>query len=195
MFCKQRKSIGQEKYKMGKNKKRRRAYLDDFKKNENGQYTYEGTLYRLAGDEKTRKKRICNMLLACGVLLCSVILNGFLPVPGLQNSAFVLLPYAVELIASVSCCVGMARMLAAGRREWRLREYIYESTVQKLPGRSVFAAFCAGAAAIGECLYLFLNRTDIVSWFVFLFFILEAVSIGSALQLGRELKTQKWEKV
>ena len=31
---------------------------------------------------------VANMLLACGVLLCSVILNGFLPVPGLQNSAF-----------------------------------------------------------------------------------------------------------
>lgn len=175
-----------------KNRKQRRAYLNDFKKTEDGKYVYEGSIYRQAGDEKTVKQGRRNMLISCTVLICSVVLSGFLPAPGLKDSAFVLLPYAAELIASVSCCVAVVRILLSG---FRLRQYVYETTVGKLPGRAAFAAVSAGASVTGECIYLFLNPGHLTSWFVLFFFVLEAASLGGAMYLWRELKSQKWEKI
>ncbi len=175
-----------------KQKKKRRAYLDDFKANDGGDYVYEGAMYAFCEKEESRKQMLGKLCGLCGILVLTAVVNGFLPVPGLQNSAFVLLPFAVELIAAISCCVAVGRIIINGTS---LREYIYQATVLKLPGRSAVALFGAGAALIGELLYLAQDVARARSWYVMLFFVLQIISFGSALYLHRESKAQKWDKL
>lgn len=175
-----------------KQKKKRRAYLDDFKKNDSGDYVYEGAMYAFCERDESRKKMLAKVCGLCGALVFTAVVNGFLPVPGLQNSAFVLLPFAVELIASISCCVAVGRIILNGKA---LREYVYQATVMKLPGRSAIALFGAGAALFGELLYLAQDFSQARSVYVLIFFVLQLASFGSALYLHRESKAQRWEKI
>lgn len=175
-----------------KQKKKRRSYLNDFKQNESGSYDYEGAMYAFCEKNQSRKMMLIKQCGLCGGLILTAVINGFLPIPGLQDSAFVLLPFAVELIASISCCVAIGRILI---NEKTLREYVYQQTVLKLPGRSAIALFGAGAALLGELLYLAQDLSKARSVYVMIFFILQLVSFGSALYLHRESKTQQWEKV
>lgn len=175
-----------------KQKKKRRAYLDDFKKSESGDYVYEGAMYAFNERKESRQHMLGKVCGLCGTLIVTAVINGFLPIPGLQNSAFVLLPFAVELVAAISCCVAVGRIIINGKA---MREYIYQSTVLKLPGRSAITLCGAGAAIIGELLYLAQDISKACSWYVMVFFVLQIISFGSALYLHRESKAQIWEKI
>lgn len=175
-----------------KQKRNRRSYLNDFKQNESGSYDYEGAMYAFCEKNQSRKMMLIKQCGLCGGLILTAVINGFLPIPGLQDSAFVLLPFAVELIASISCCVAIGRILLNGKE---LREYIYQQTVLKLPGRSAIALFGAGAALLGELLYLAQDFARARSVYVMIFFVLQLASFGSALYLHRESKMQHWEKI
>ena len=79
---------------------RRRAYLDDFKKTQNGDYQYEGSRYACELSEKEWKKKSTGMAAAGIAVLLLTIAAGCVPSVGLQGSVFVLLPYAVQLAAA-----------------------------------------------------------------------------------------------
>ena len=64
-------------------KKRRRAYLDDFKKTGEGQYRYEGTLYQSALPEKERKKAAGLLGLFCCSVTALTLAAGCVPSAGI----------------------------------------------------------------------------------------------------------------
>lgn len=175
-----------------KQKRNRRSYLNDFKQNESGSYDYEGAMYAFCEKNQSRKMMLIKQCGLCGGLILTAVINGFLPIPGLQGSAFVLLPFAVELVASISCCVAVGRIVLNGKT---MREYVYQQTVMKLPGRSAIALFGAGAALFGELLYLSQDFSKARSVYVMIFFVFQLISFGCALYLHRESKEQHWEKI
>lgn len=175
-----------------KQKKNRHSYLNDFKQNENGSYDYEGAMYAFSEKKESRKQMLGKLCGLCALMVLGAVVNGFLPIPGLQGSAFVLLPFAVELVASISCCVAVGRIVLNGKT---MREYVYQQTVMKLPGRSAIALFGAGAALLGELLYLSQDFSKARSVYVMIFFVFQLISFGSALYLHRESKEQHWEKI
>lgn len=145
--------------------KRRRAYLDDFKKTQEGQYRYEGAMYQCTLEEKERKKTMRLLgLSACGVLALTLA-AGCVPSAGMQNSVYVLLPYAVQMAAALSTVWAYGRMARGGNP---LREYIYESTVQKLPLRGALTGCLAFVCAAGEFIHLTLCRTEFLPYLPFL---------------------------
>ena len=111
---------------------RRRAYLDDFKKTQNGDYQYEGSRYACELSEKEWKKKSTGMAAAGIAVLLLTIAAGCVPSVGLQGSVFVLLPYAVQLAAACSLAWACARLWS---KEYPLREYVYQQTVCKIPLR------------------------------------------------------------
>lgn len=138
-----------------KKKKGRRAYLDSFKKKSDGTYVYEGESYIFEGDDlRGEAARICRL---GAVMLAAIVAAGFVTAPGTGNSFYVLLPYAANLVAGVSVCWGIGRLAAGGSP---LRAYVYQATVRQIPGRAVFAAVCAGAAIVGEIVFLCRNGAD-----------------------------------
>ena len=77
----------------------------------------------------------------------------------MQNSVYVLLPYAVQMAAALSTVWAYGRMARGGNP---LREYIYESTVLKLPLRGGLTGCFALVCAAGEFIHLTLCRSEIL---------------------------------
>lgn len=154
-----------------------RAYLNDIKINENGEYVYQGTYYIWNEEKKSRRRVLGELWVSCIVMLAAAVGAGCLPAPGVGNCAYVLLPYVAEVMAAVSVCWALARLSAGGNP---LREYVYLATVDKLPGRVVLTAVFAGAAAVGEGIYVIKNGIQGKIGIIVLFIFLEIAALAAA---------------
>ena len=94
--------------------KGRRAYLNDFKKNEEGNYEYQGILYRWMGEKETLRKEKFLLWLIFGGMMTALIITGCLDAPGLMNSFFVILPFSISFVFGVSTGWGLWRMTSGG---------------------------------------------------------------------------------
>lgn len=169
---------------------RRRAYLDDFKKTQNGDYRYEGSRYACEMSEEEWKKKSA-IAAAAGIgAVVLTIAAGCVPSVGLMGSIFVLLPYAVQLAAACSLAWACARLLG---KEYPLREYVYQQTVCKIPLRSGVCAATAGVSVIGELVELTRHSDKILASVPFL--ILEAIIAAAALVLLKSVKNNSWKRV
>lgn len=170
-----------------KKKHRRHGELDYFVKDEQGRYRYAGACYAAAHKGGHRAPAIL-LLLGAGAA-ASAAGAGFLPAPGMEGCLYVLLPYVAGLAGAVSVLWGAVRLLAGGDP---LREYVYDATAGRLPRRTLVAAGTAGAAVLGEILYLLLRGGWSGSAAAFL--ALELCSLTLSLLTRRHLGTMSWKK-
>ena len=169
---------------------RRRAYLDDFRKTQNGDYQYEGSRYACELSEKEWKKKSTAMAAAGIAVILLTIAAGCVPSVGLQGSIFVLLPYAVQLAAACSLAWACARLLG---KEYPLREYVYQQTVCKIPLRSGVCIAAAGVSVIGELIELTRHSNEIL--FSIPFLLIEVVMGAATLELLKNVKKYTWKRV
>lgn len=177
---------------MREKKKGRRAYLNDFHRNVEGQYEYAGERYEYCGDEKSRKRATAGLMGLALLLVALVLGEGCIPVPGLSRTFYVLLPYVMELMGGVSACLAAGSLLVA---EYPLREYVYQSTLQKLPFRSGAAALGAGLTLAGETIYLIRNGLGGMTGYVVFFYVLQAAALLTAILLFRSSGKMEWKKM
>lgn len=172
-------------------KKGRRAYLNNFEKKADGNYEYRGDYYSLSGGEKeTRGQLRC--LLAGGIaILALILIEGCFPVPGLSRSAYVLIPYVVQLAGAAGVCAAVVRLFAA---EYPLREYLYETTIQKLPFRSGIAGVFGGMTLLGETVFLICNGSDGQVKMIVLFYIVQMAVLAAIIVFRRKTAGMEWEK-
>ena len=136
-----------------KNKKKgRRAYLEDFRKDSNGNYVYCGILYEYTGSSRV-KFNIALALLTL-VALVSATVCGVLPAKGMLNTAYVLAFYVLELIAVLLLSYKAVRLLIA---KDPIREYVFTKTVKRIPVYSMAAAVCAAARLIGYTVFVIIT--------------------------------------
>ncbi|MFR1307862.1 MAG: hypothetical protein ACLSCO_02520 [Gallintestinimicrobium sp.] len=172
------------------NPHRRRAYLDDFKKTQNGNYQYEGSRYACELSEKEWKKKSTGMAAAGIAVLLLTIAAGCVPSVGLQGSVFVLLPYAVQLAAACSLAWACARLWG---KEYPLREYVYQQTVCKISLRGGICIAAAGVSVIGELAELTRHSDKLLSSIPFL--LIEVIMGAAALALLKNAKKYMWKRV
>ena len=169
---------------------RRRAYLDDFRKTQNGDYQYEGSRYACELSEKEWKKKSTAMAAAGIAVILLTIAAGCVPSVGLQGSIFVLLPYAVQLAAACSLAWACARLLG---KEYPLREYVYQQTVCKIALRSRVCIAVTGVSVIGELIELTHHSDKILSSIPFL--LIEVIMGAATLALLKNVKRYAWKRV
>ena len=175
----------------GNNKKNRRAYLNDFQKDETGSYVYTGDVYEYEGSNQS----LCSLKVRLGVLgamaLIMLLWAGLIRVPGMDHSIYVLLPYAAALCGSVSVCWALTRLSTGGVS---LRAYLYEESIEKLPGRSLFTACCCVFSLAGELTYILINGIGILHSGCIPFFIQQVGCIASMLLLRSDIMQTKWHR-
>ena len=179
---------------MAGKKKKRRAYLDDFKVNEEGKYDYTGTVYQYEADEDPENELRRELLKLWGlgmVLMSSLIGAGCISAPGMDNCIYVLLPYAAALIAGISVFWAFCR-LTSGRNP--LKEYVYEASVGKLPGRTVMTIFCVVMDIVGEIVYICFHGIGEKLAGLFLFAVLNLLAAASAVLMRRRILGMNWKK-
>ncbi len=173
-----------------KKKKGRKAYLNDFKKNQEGVYTYEGEHYVWQGTAASLKKaRLLLGLLGAGMLAASLG-AGCAPAPGAQICAYVLLPYVIGLVCTINLCWKLGRLIAAGGE---VRAYVYKAAAEGLPVRAVLVAVFAGLSMAGELVCAAINGlSDKVPGFL-LFLLLEGITMAGGILLFSFGKNMAWK--
>lgn len=175
----------------GNKKNNRRAYLSDFQKDETGAYVYCGAVYDYEGSAKSLRSLKVRLSALGALTLIMLIWAGFIQVPGMEHSIYVLLPYAAALCGSVSVCWALGRFLSGGVS---LRAYLYEESVNKLPVRCAFTACCSIAALVGELIYILINSMGILHSGCIPFFIQQVSCIASMLLLRSDVMHTRWHK-
>ena len=170
-------------------KKGRRAYLNDFKKDASGKYSYTGKVYHFQENGKSRKRVYGETVLWCVVLAGATLVNGCIPAPGMTSCFYLLLPYMIQFLFAVSVCYVTGRMIAGGDP---IREYQYEGSVLKLPFRTGGTMVFAGILLAAEVVYLLTVGTEGAFGTAVCFLILEALTMAASWMLRREIKSQKW---
>lgn len=168
------------------------SYLNDFHRNLAGEYIYEGMSYtcRVKGAER---KRLRLRLWALTVLMVlAAVAGGCIPAPGMQNCFYVLLPYAAELMASVSVLWAFGKL---GTNWGSVREYVYERSVTVLPQRTALVCIFAAAGFVGEIIFLVLSSGGGQMFFAALFLLLKVLSFLSALTIHHTIRGITWDKL
>ncbi len=133
---------------------RRRSYLSDFKKDATGQYAYAGNVYKFDGDENERRKFTLTLGALCVMSIVTASAQEFLPGTQMSNMFYVLIPWLLQFLGSVSVVWAYARLAWGGAK---LREYVYNASVKKLPTRSLLTAVLSFATAASEIIYICIN--------------------------------------
>ena len=171
--------------------KGRRAYLNDFKKNENGNYEYQGTMYHWAGTDESFRKELFWSWTLFGGMMISLLITSCLDAPGLMNSFFVILPFSVSFVFGISTGWGLWRLTAGGKM---LRAYVYEASVEKLSFRSGGVLVCTFATILGELMYVFKHGFTGNILKILTFLILEGLISAFSLLFIQRIRQMCWEK-
>ncbi len=141
--------------KQKKKRPSRRAYLNDFVQNANGQYIYTGKVFTFEGASYSR---YCAQLVlaACGMLGATIAAECL---PAVEASRFTLavLTWLGQMICACLTAWAVLRMLA-GRSP--LRAYIHKASVDKLSLRSLVGAVFAFANAAVLIVTILVRGTD-----------------------------------
>lgn len=175
----------------GKKKKGRRAYLDAFQKDAKGSYVYKGDLYTRKGEQEALRRERWLLGALSGAMLAAAVASGCVTAPGAVNCAYVLIPYVINFIGSVSVFWGICRFLAGGSP---LRAYVYDATIGRIPGRAAVAAFGAGGAVIGEIIFVFRHGFEGKMTGFVVFLLLEGAVLAAAVKIHCSVKKMKWIK-
>ncbi len=170
-------------------KKKRRAYLDDFRQTGQGGYEYKGIHYTWKGTKEELKKSMTKTWIYTVVMALCVIGAGCLPVPSMINCVYVILPFTVCFICGISVIWGLCRLTAGGTS---LRAYVYDATVEQIPLRAIGTIIGAGGTVAGQLLYLIKYgfQGNLISVLLFL-----AALIGvilSLILLRNQMKEMNW---
>lgn len=169
-------------------RKNKRAYLDDFQRDLNGNYQYCGKHCHYVG--KTPRKAVLLWLwLLCGGAAALTVGAGFVPGATAHVPAYVSLSYVAALLAAVYALYTLLRMTAGGEP---LRAYLHEQTAEKLPGRCTLAAVLCAVSAAGQGIATLAstqNRASNVTYRVFL--VLAAMGYLAA---AKAVKAMEYEK-
>ena len=180
---------------MAQRKKRgRAARAAYFVPTGNGNYVYTGPLYSLSTEAGiTAKQAGVRRLLFGGVIIALSLLCGILPVPGMSNTFYVIVPYAGTLIFAAVSLWKSARITYWGGDS--LREYVFETTVKQLPVHTLLCAVFAAASVIGEALCLILDGVDPAKLLLAIAFLLAHAAIAALAVIWRKGESKlEWEK-
>ena len=176
---------------MADGKKRRgyRAYLDDYQALADGQIVYTGKVYSYAGPTPW-KRELSALWLRAGVCLVCAGLCGALPVSGMVNTFYVILPWLLAFIGAGATVWALCRMTHHGER---MEEHVLKATVGALPVRAAFTVVCAAAAVLGQAMCLILGGTGPALWADVCFFPLMALAAAAAAGLYPRSKALRFE--
>lgn len=169
-------------------RKNKRAYLDDFQRDLNGNYQYCGAHCHYVG-KTPRKTVLLRLWLLCGGAAALTAGAGFVPGATAHVPAYVSLSYVAALLAAVYALYTLLRMTAGGEP---LRAYLHEQTAEKLPGRCTLAAVLCAVSAAGQGIATLAStqsRASNVTYRVFL--VLAAAGYLAAVKVAKAMKYEK----
>ena len=128
-----------------------RAYLNDYKLDENNKYVYTGKYYHYQGDV-TKQKR--NFVFITFCITFAVIMSGCINSSGMNNSFYVIIPYIAEVGCVFTLCWNVIRLAAEGNS---VKEYVYTSVTKHIPNAIKTLMFFTLAGLVATMVYLVIH--------------------------------------
>ena len=169
-------------------RKNKRAYLDDFEKDLNGNYQYRGAHYYYKGTQP-RGRALAGLWVLCGGGFACLLAAGFVPGATAHAPFWLLLPYMAGLLAAAYALYLLARLTAGGEP---LRAYIHEQTAQKLPGFYTATTVLAIITTVAQLVQLALGGQNLPARLGFV--ALQAAAAVLFLAANKRFKALKYEK-
>ncbi len=168
----------------------RHAYVDDYKMDESGSYTWQGDRWQFAVPEQ--RTPLIRLMWICHLLAAAVMIGaGCIPAPGVDHVPYILLPYALGLVGVVSSMFPAWRLSS---EKDSMRGHVYDSSVPKFPFRAGLAGICALLAAAGEVLYLVRAGAEGRMAFACLFILMEVAGGLMMLAFRKKIMDTAFEK-
>ena len=171
-------------------RKKKRAYLDDFEKDLNGNYQYRGAHYHYKGT-KSRGRALAGLWVLCGGGAALVVAAGLVPGATAYAPFWLLLPYMAALVLALYAVVLLVRLTRGGAR---VRAYIHEQTAQKLPSLCRVTAVLCAAASAGQGVAVFAVDAQLLWGMQGVFILFELLSCAVFAAAAWLLKRMPWEK-
>ena len=171
-------------------RKKKRAYLDDFEKDLNGNYQYRGAHYHYKGT-KSRGRALAGLWVLCGGGAALVVAAGLVPGATAYAPFWLLLPYMAALVLALYAVVLLVRLTRGGAR---VRAYIHEQTAQKLPSLCRATAVLCAAASAGQGVAAFAADAQLLWGMQGVFILFELLSCAAFAAAALFLKRMPWEK-
>lgn len=177
-----------------KNDKKQRKYwndhLMDMHLNEEGEYDYKGVHYEIQGDGKAAAIKALIMSLSIDALL---ITAGIIPASGAMDTWYVIMPFAITIVIAGFLTYYTIKWLYRGPK--RLRGYVYNKTVVRIPGFAMAASIIAAITLIMEVFYLITHGMGEYPKGAFFLMISVLLTAVLGLVLCRSVKAQEWLKI
>lgn len=137
-------------------RKTRKSALEHFQKNPGGEFIYTGRYYRYVEDKKPRKRMLLELWGLGLTMMACIIICGCIPAPGMIDTFCVLAPFALEIILGGMSLWALGQMTFG---DYPLKEYVYQDSAAKLPGRFLATAVLGVVTLLMELLFLILHKT------------------------------------
>lgn len=174
-----------------KKKSRRYDHLSSIIMDEDGNYGYHGATYAYSSPDKSRRSFLVKLWTAGIIAACCTVAVGCIPAPGMSNSFYVILPYVGEVAFVGSLIWALVRMTAGGDP---MRSYVYEATVEKIPGRAVGAMVFGAIGLLGGLADVFIKGFSGPIWGAIVFFALKLLVVTSAYMIKLNIICANWRK-
>ncbi|MBP3892374.1 MAG: hypothetical protein J6D29_09385 [Solobacterium sp.] len=131
-----------------------KAYLNDFKLNEKGEYEYRGTKHAFHTPSFSYAQARNRLLLYTTIMLGCAFGIGLFPAAGTTNTMYVVIPYTVCLVC---CSIFLFRFVSFLMAKDPIRDYLYKKTVVRFPIYLNIIQITAIIALVMEGVYLILH--------------------------------------
>ena len=137
------------------NLRKKKDVLDDFQRNEAGEYVYVGKMHRYHGPER---KRAMRALILMDLLMFGLALTGgLITAAGVIHTLYVIIPYVLTLLFVTVTGYKCISMYFAGDP---MRDYNYKATAENYDIWLLAVLITACAAVVSEAVYVVLNGFD-----------------------------------
>ncbi len=165
------------------------AHTDEFQQDASGKYVYTGNYYAWQPECGSRTRAMVKLILYWIASFALIVAAGCVPDAGMEDRAYIIIPYAVQIIASVSVGWGAFRLAFAGDP---LMAYVYDETAASIPIRAMITIVGAGLTCLGEVFNLILNGSESPRSAAVLL-IAEAASLILTILIRRSLQKMSWK--
>ena len=135
-------------------KTNKRAYLDDFILNEQGQYEYKGIIYKIQNTDFELKSLIIMLVLS---FVC-IIAGGIIPFSGSMHAFYIIMPYIVEIVLFGLLSYAFFEFCTHYKE---LREYIYKKSYEKFKPYTSILIGNMGLSVICTLVYSVFNGFEV----------------------------------
>ena len=150
-----------------------------------------GAHYRYAGPDMSYSRARGMSILFAAAMAVGLLAPGFVSAGGMGNCFYVLLPYMAEAIAVFVTLYAVFKMLSSGER---IREYIFEKSVKRIPAGCVCCSVLAAIGFVCSMIFSAINGMGGSTLEAAVLIVGKLLGIVAPMTLRRHILGLSWEK-